>query len=167
MRRVLTISIDFTNDPEVSCATDRNQAYTQEDKADEREKIHFCDVAFELPLAASDIDCGSLDTYPSEKMDTFSRVALHEMLHYSTVGPPSLVGGQIVDQKNEDGKYAYGPVRAYGLNDRDQDEQPEKAESNADSYAWMALDGWISYSCSPDENWDSHFPDAPPLYKDY
>lgn len=102
-------------------------------------------------------------------MDAFSQVALHETLHYSTVGPPSKLGEQIVDQQNEDDEVAYVPERAHGLNDPDQDGQPGKAETNADNYAWMALDAWVSYNCSPDKDkqdaWDSYFPDDPPDYR--
>jgi hypothetical protein len=132
------------------------------------EKIHFCDVAYDRPTSGPDIDCGSLDTYPSTKMDTFSRIVLHETLHYSSVGPGSELGEQIVDHQNEDGGAAYDPERAHGLNDPEQDNQPGKAEANADNYAWMALDSWISYQCTPDdekEAWDSYFPDDPPNYR--
>lgn len=97
-------------------------------------------------------------------MDTFSRVVLHETLHYSTVGPPSLLNANIVDAMNEDGEKAYGPERAHALNDPNQDDQAGLAEVNADNYAYMALAGWVGYSCSPDDNWASYFPDVPPNY---
>ncbi|KAF5673866.1 hypothetical protein FHETE_3253 [Fusarium heterosporum] len=153
-------STDFKN----QCDTD--EAYTGPD-TDGREKIHICDETYDKPLAGPDIECGSLDKYPSLKMDTFSRVVLHETLHYSTVGPSSKLESQIVDQQNEDEQTAYGPERAHGLNDSDQDDQPEKAETNADNYAWMALSAWISSLCTPDDEqdaWDSYFPDDPPEY---
>lgn len=164
MFQSLTWLIDF-GEGDNTCAGGTTFAYTVEDENDGYEKIHFCDIAFDLPTAAPDIDCGSLDPYPSYAMDTFSRVALHETLHYSTVGPASELGNMIVDQFNLDGFKAYGPERAHGLNDPNQDDDPGRADSNADNYAFMALDGWISYNCQPDENWASFFPDAPPNYR--
>ncbi|KAK5994168.1 hypothetical protein PT974_07610 [Cladobotryum mycophilum] len=152
-----------------SCSDEGTLAYTSKDEdGDQGEKIHFCDIAFDRPTSGPDINCGRLDKYPSTKMDTFSRVALHETLHYSTVGPPSKLGEQIVDQQNDDGVAAYDPERAHGLNDIEQDNQSEKAEANVDNYAWMALDAWISYNCSPEDHkqdaWNSYFPDDPPKY---
>lgn len=142
-------------------------AYTQVDEnGDKLEKIHFCDSAYDRPTAGPDVDCNSLDKYPSTKMDTFSRIVLHETLHYSTVGPESDLGDMIVDQKNDDDEYAYGPERAHGLNAEDQDNQPGKAENNADNYAWMSITGWVGYICTndPEKPWDEYFPDDPPKY---
>ncbi|RBR27125.1 uncharacterized protein FIESC28_00069 [Fusarium coffeatum] len=148
------------------CDGKETEAYTDTD-TDKREKIHFCDLGYDKPIGGGDIQCSSLDKYPSIKIDTFSRVALHETLHYSTVGPASKLDSQIVDQKNRDGDYAYGPERAHGLNDPDQDGQPGKAESNADNYAWMAVTSWVSYLCTPEDEqdaWDSYFSEDPPEY---
>lgn len=114
-----------------------------------------------------DVDCGALDAYPSEKIDSFQRVVLHEMTHHSLVGPETSAG-QIVDAQNNDGKGAYGPERTHGLVDADQDDQPGKAESNADSYAWTALDAWISRHCSPDAtgtDWADYFTEDPLDYE--
>lgn len=136
-----------------------------DEDGDELEKIHFCDIAYERPTAGIDIDCGSLDNYPSTKIDTFSRIVLHETLHYSTVGPPSSLGEQIVDQRNDDGEPAYDPERCHGLNDPEQDDQPGKAEANADNYAWMSIDGWVSYNCAENKDeWDTFFTEDPPNY---
>lgn len=134
---------------------------------DGREKIHFCDDSYDRPLGGVDIDCNSLDNWPSGRIDTFSRLALHETLHYRTIGEDSLLGGQIVDQLNNDDEVAYGPRRAHGLNDPDQDGQPGKAESNADNYAYMSIAGWVGYICSPEdekEYWDRYFSEEPPDY---
>ncbi|OBS24203.1 hypothetical protein FPOA_04750 [Fusarium poae] len=151
-----------------SCNNEGTLAYTVVDQdGDEREKIHFCDIAYEKKVHAADIDCGSLDKYPSTKMDTFSRVALHETLHYSTIGPKSTLGEQIVDQLNEDDKPAYDPERAHGLNDPKQDNQPGKSEINADNYAWMSLDAIISSRCietTDREPWHKFFTASPPKY---
>jgi hypothetical protein len=120
-------------------------------------------------------------------MDTFSRVALHEMTHMSTVGPPIIRN----DEEGEDGQIrdvpltapddsdgddsddepfefpAYGPVNAHALVDEAQDDyfNPYKAETNADSYAWMALDALVSRHCATDtsgNNWVNFFTESPP-----
>lgn len=139
-----------------------------DEAGDQLEKIHFCDTGYDRPTSALDLDCSTLDSYPSDKMDTFARLALHETLHYKTIGEDSQLGAQIIDQKNEDGEYTYGVIRAHGLNDPDQDDQPAKAELNADNYAYMSLAGWVGFTCSPEEDkedyWDSYFPDDPPEY---
>lgn len=112
------------------------------------------------------------------------------MTHYSTVGPASTLAEQIVDQVNDDGNPAYGIDRAFGLIDEDQDNQPGKAESNADNYAWvsqtrehctimetladppcpyryMAQLAWVSYTCSGDQDtYDTFFPLTPDDYED-
>lgn len=98
-------------------------------------------------------------------MDTFSRVALHEMMHYSSVGPPSTLGEQIQDVFNVDRKVAYDPPRVHGLVDKNQDNNPALTEINADSYAWMALDTWVSMTCSNDQaTYDQFFEQNPPAY---
>ena len=153
------------------CDNEGTWAYTDTD-TDDREKIHFCDMAFDLPTSGPDIVCTNLDTFPSEKMDTFSRVALHEMLHYKAVGTGSSLGAQIIDTTNYDGEVAYGTERAHGLVDDDQDGTNEKgglakADINADNYAYMALTAWVGYNCSPEdekEAYDTYFPDEPPHY---
>ncbi|KAM5354927.1 hypothetical protein ACJ41O_001573 [Fusarium nematophilum] len=169
VKTMVVDNADFGESSGNSCDEEGTLAYTATDEDfDQREKIHFCDIAYDRPASGPAIDCGSLDSYPSTKMDTFSRVVLHETLHYSSVGPDSKLGEQIVDQQNDDGIVAYDPERAHGLNDPDQDNQPGKAESNADNYAWMSLDSWISYLCTAEdeqEAWDSYFPDDPPDYE--
>jgi hypothetical protein len=160
-------SIDFGNEVDGSCTVDGTLAYTLKDEVDELEKIHFCDDVFKLPLGGPDIDCNSLDKFPSTKMDTFSRVVLHETLHYSSVGPVSELGEHIIDHQNADGEVAYGPGRAHGLQDPEQDDEPGKSENNADNYAWMALSAWIGTNCQPDDKkdqYDTYFPEAPPRY---
>ncbi|CEJ88856.1 hypothetical protein VHEMI04882 [[Torrubiella] hemipterigena] len=155
---------DFGNEDDGSCTVKGTQGYTLKDGGDGLEKIHFGDGVFDMPLAGN-VDCGSLDKYPSEKMDTFSRVVLHEMLHYSTVGLQSQLGDQLVDQKKNDGNYAYGHARAHGLQDPGQDDQPGKSEINADNFAYMALSTWVGYFCLPEDKKDqygTYFPDAPP-----
>jgi hypothetical protein len=148
------------------CSDEDTLAYTDTDPLDDREKIHFCPQSWAYPSAA-DVDCGALDPYPSTKMDSFSRIALHEMLHYSTVGPATSLGDTIGDVKNEDGLYAYEPPRTHGLIDENQDDQPGLPEGNADSYAWMSLDSWISLTCATDRtgnNWATFFTENPPNY---
>jgi len=99
-------------------------------------------------------------------MDSFSRIALHEMVHYSTMGPAHGLEEQIIDAKNADGEYAYEPERCHGLVDEDQDDQPGLAEINADSYAWLGLDAWISRKCAADPNeWEGYFTQDPPDYE--
>ncbi|KAJ7915390.1 hypothetical protein B0H13DRAFT_1610500 [Mycena leptocephala] len=156
---------DFSED--IPCTED-TFAYTDTDPVDDREKIHFCDRAFALPSIAS-VDCNRLDPYPSDLMDTFSRVVLHEMMHYSSVGPESELQCPIIDVKNNDLNYAYGPSRVHGLIDPDQDGQSGKPEINADSYAWMSLDAWISRKCTAakgEEDWVSYFTGDLPPYTD-
>lgn len=79
--------------------------------------------------------CGSQGDRPTEMIDSITRVAVHEMTHYSTVGPASTLADRIVDQLNDDNEVAYGINRAFGLNTEGQDNQPGKAEANADNYA--------------------------------
>lgn len=101
-------------------------------------------------------------------MDSFSRIALHEMTHYSSVGPATSLEEQIIDVKNSDGELAYDPPRVHGLVDPEQDDQLAFPEINADSYAWMSLDAWISRKCSPDSSgndWASFFTENPPPYE--
>ena len=101
-------------------------------------------------------------------MDAFSRIALHEMTHYSSVGPQTSLAQQIKDVTNEDGQPAYDPPRVHGLVDPAQDDNPAVTEINADSYAWMSLDAWISDKCSTDDsgnNWASYFTQDPPPYE--
>ncbi|CAF9934268.1 MAG: hypothetical protein HETSPECPRED_009165 [Heterodermia speciosa] len=160
---------DFAaNDPdEADCTDEGSLAYTLTDQLDNREKIHFCDPSWTRGSAA-DVDCGSLDPFPSTKMDSFSRIALHEMTHYSSVGPQTSLAQQIVDTNNADGEKAYDPPRVHGLLDPEQDDNPAVTEINADSYAWMSLDAWISRKCAADpsgDNWASFFTQDPPAYE--
>lgn len=140
-------------------------AYTLTDDLDSREKIHFCDPSWTRG-SADDVDCASLDPFPSTKMDSFSRIALHEMTHYSSVGPKTSLADQIIDVKNADGQPTYDPPRVHGLLQQ-QDDQLSFPEINADSYAWMSLDAWISRKCaadSSDNNWALFFTQDPPPY---
>ncbi|KAF1942532.1 hypothetical protein EJ02DRAFT_422117 [Clathrospora elynae] len=162
-------NLDFgANNPgEDDCTDEGTLAYTLRDaNENEREKIHFCDPAWTRP-SLENVDCGSLDPFPSTKMDTFSRIALHEMMHYSSVGPPSSLGEQIKDGVNADNERAYGPDRTHGLIAEEQDDDPFGAVQNADSYAWMALDTYASYKCAADQsdnNWATFFTQNPPDY---
>ncbi|KAF2228667.1 hypothetical protein EV356DRAFT_495133 [Viridothelium virens] len=162
-------NLDFgANDGDgTNCAEEGTLAYTLTDQLDKREKIHFCDPSWTRG-SAGDVDCASLDPYPSTKMDSFSRIALHEMMHYSSVGPQTSLKEQIVDVKNEDLQPAYDPPRVHGLLDPAQDDNPAPTEINADSYAWMSLDAWISRKCSKDaegNDWASFFTQNPPPYE--
>jgi hypothetical protein len=109
-------------------------------------------------------------------MDTFSRIALHEMMHMSTVGPP-IIGdedsdGQIRDislNDPDDGSPfgAYGPINTHALADKAQDDyfNPALTEENADSYAWMALDALVSRHCAANtqgDDWQNFFTKNPP-----
>ena len=101
-------------------------------------------------------------------MDAFSRIALHEMTHYSSVGPKTSLAQQIKDVKNGDDELAYDPPRVHGLLDPNQDDNPVVTEINADSYGWMSLDAWISRKCAADandNNWASYFTQNPPAYE--
>lgn len=101
-------------------------------------------------------------------MDLFSRVVLHEMIHYSSVGPGTSLAAQIKDVINADDERAYDPSRLHGLVDPEQDDNPAIAEINADSYAWMSLDAWTSRNCagySDGNNWASFFTQNPPPYE--
>ncbi|ERF76598.1 hypothetical protein EPUS_09184 [Endocarpon pusillum Z07020] len=162
-------NLDFAADDsnEADCNDEGTLAYTLTDRLDSREKIHFCDPSWTRGKA-DDVDCASLDPFPSTKMDSFSRIALHEMLHYSSVGPETSLAQQIIDVKNEDGEPAYDPPRVHGLIDPEQDENPAMPEINADSYAWMSLDAGISFKCMRDwgnSDWASFFSQNPPPYE--
>ncbi|KAI9663191.1 MAG: hypothetical protein M1821_008239 [Bathelium mastoideum] len=161
-------NLDFgaNNAGEADCTDEGTLAYTLTDEVDDREKMHFCDLSWTRG-SASDVDCASLDAYPSTKMDSFSRIALHEMMHYSSVGPQTSLAAQIGDSKNADSQPAYDPPRVHGLLDPAQDDNPVLTERNADSYAWMSLDAWISRNCAPDaggNDWASFFTQNPPPY---
>lgn len=99
-----------------SC-TEGTLAYTAFDDGEDEdglEKIHFCNIAYHIVQFEEVVaDCAALDAYPNEKMDTFSRIALHEMIHYSTVGPP-IIG----DDDDDDGQ-----IKDVTLTDSDNDEQ--------------------------------------------
>ncbi|KAI4166941.1 MAG: hypothetical protein LQ343_007613 [Gyalolechia ehrenbergii] len=158
---------DFAPDDGPGCTDEGTLAYTLNDEQDSREKIHFCDPSWTRG-SAGDVGCASLDPFPSTKMDSFSRIALHEMTHYSSVGPQTSLGQQIKDVKNADDEGAYDPPRVHGLLDPDQDDNPVPTEINADSYAWMSLDAWISRKCAEDasgNNWASFFTQDPPPYE--
>jgi len=87
------------------------------------------------------------------------------MMHYSSVGPASSLGLEIVDVFNADGEPAYEPSRAHGLIDENQDNQPGFPEINADSYAWMSIDAFMSQNCIEDiNNWPAFFTENPPPY---
>jgi hypothetical protein len=128
------------------CTDEGTLAYTLVDSVDQRQKIHFCDLSWTLPATAGAVvaDYSVLDPCPSGKMDAFTRVALYEITHYFTVGPATSLGQQIQDVANADNAPAYNPERAHGLVDIEQDNNPVLSETNAESYAWMALDAWVS-----------------------
>ncbi|RBR25409.1 uncharacterized protein FIESC28_01846 [Fusarium coffeatum] len=152
---------DFSQD--FSCDDEGELAYTDDDEADGLQKIHFCPIAYEKPNLES-IDCGALDSFPSEKMDTFSRVVLHEITHGENVGPESELSAQIKDIENDDEGTAYGINRAHAL----VREKIGQEVYNADNYAYMSLDAWVSWDCTPADNrdaWASFFPDPPPDYE--
>ncbi|KAL8720626.1 MAG: hypothetical protein Q9181_007880 [Wetmoreana brouardii] len=159
-------NLDFgANDPDAAahCSDENTLAYTDTDQLDGREKIHFCDPLWTRRMAA-DVDCDSLDPYPSSLMDSFSRIALHEMTHYSSVGPETSLGLQIRDPTMADGWPTDDPETAHAL----LDENPMVTETNADSYAWMSLDAWFSHRCAQDpigNEWQSFFTQDPPPYE--
>lgn len=166
---MLIRSADFAanNPAEADCTDEGTLAYTLTDQLDSREKIHFCDPSWTRG-SNSDVDCASLDPFPSTKMDSFSRIALHETIHYSSVGPKTSLAQLIRDTVNADLKSAYDPPRVHGLLDPEQDENPGLTEINADSYAWMSLDAWISRKCAADSSkkkWASFFTQNPPPYE--
>ncbi|KAI9711783.1 MAG: hypothetical protein M1820_001928 [Bogoriella megaspora] len=168
VRTFVVDNVDFDKDENgASCDDEAVQAYTEIDNLDHREKIHFCNNSWKK-LKAADVKCSSLKHYPSRRMETFSLIVLHEMTHYSSVGPKTSLGREIVDEENKDGKDAYYPRRVHGLLAKDQDDRPEKTVTNADSYAWMSLDAWISHLCSGswiDNQWASYFTQNPPAYE--
>lgn len=118
-----------------TCESGDTYGYTDTDTLDDREKIHFCDLTWDKPVSFDTSTCDSQGERPTEMIDDITRIVVHEMTHYSTVGPASTLAEQIVDQTNDDGVAAYGIERAFGVLDEDQDNQPGKAETNADNYA--------------------------------
>lgn len=91
-------------------------------------------------------------------------MALHEMTDYSSVGPRSALGQQIIDVTNANGYAAYDPGCCHGLIDPAQGDNPAVTEVNADSYAWMAQDAYFSFACTTDPSKPGdHFTD-PPAY---
>ncbi|EME43030.1 hypothetical protein DOTSEDRAFT_72430 [Dothistroma septosporum NZE10] len=154
-------NLDFNGD----CASDSDTlAYTDTDTLDSREKIHFCSPSWTRPNIA-DLQCANFAAYASTAMDAFSRIALHEMTHYAVIGEAG--PGQIGDAKNDDGDYAYEPERVHAL----VEENPGLCEINADSYAWMSLETWLSQYCSseadPPTGRDDtdYFTEDPPAYE--
>lgn len=83
-------------------------------------------------------------------MDTFSRIALHEMTHYTSVDPPNVDSEMIQDVQMTGGETASGTVNAHALVDKTQADyfNPALAENNADNYAWTALDALVSRNCT-------------------
>ena len=79
--------------------------------------------------------CDHLGDRPTEMMNAITRIVIHKMSHYRSIGPASTLNALIVDQWNDDGGVAYGINRAFGLNDGGEDDEPGKAENNADNYA--------------------------------
>ncbi|KAF7521258.1 hypothetical protein G7054_g12503 [Neopestalotiopsis clavispora] len=136
------------------------------DGADGLEKFHLCDTSFnDFPTLPSDNECGETLDHPDINMDSLSRLLLHEMLHYSTVGE-DIFGSRIVDVLNEDTERAYYPQRTHGLVDANQDDDAASAVTNADSYAWHATNSYFKYACNNVEepgpnggNWND-----PPAY---
>ncbi|KAI0140352.1 hypothetical protein BJ166DRAFT_116719 [Pestalotiopsis sp. NC0098] len=143
-----------------------NLGYEDTDDADGLEKFHLCDTSFnDFPTLPSDNECGETLDHPDINMDSLSRLLLHEMLHYSTVGE-DIFGSRIVDVLNQDSERAYYPQRAHGLVDPDQDDDAASAVTNADSYAWHATNSYFKYACNNVEepgpnggNWND-----PPAY---
>jgi len=89
---------------------------------------------------AGDVDCASLQPFPSTKIDAFSRIALHEITHYNSVGPATSLAQRIKDTMNEDGGSPYNLPRVHDLVDSKQDNNPVVTKMNVDSYAWISLD---------------------------
>lgn len=152
-------------------------AYTAVDKPsgdddkigyDGLEKTHFCpDVWTRKDFSKTTKNCGALGPYPSEKMDTFSRIALHEMTHYTSVDPPNVDGEMIQDVQVTGGETASGTVNAHALVDKTQADyfNPALAENNAENHAWTALDALISRHGTETPSggdWQGFFKQNPP-----
>ena len=105
-----------------------------DDDTDGLEKTHFCASAFAFP-DLNKIACGTLDAYPSARMDNLARIMLNVFVKYSTVGLVTEVYQPIVDVTNNDGLTAYYPSRTHGL--LVQDGRGSAADVNADNYAWL------------------------------
>lgn len=97
-------------------------------------------------------------------MDAFSRIVIGEMTKYSSVGPASSLASQIKDVLNADGVPAHDPPRLHGLLDPAQDANEVLTEINADSYAWMSLDAYISGRCGDLFDSSNYFTQDPPAY---
>lgn len=96
-------------------------------------------------------------------MDALSRIVIREIMHSSSVGP-TFTEGAIIDVPNADGVPAHDPGRAHGLLNPAQDDMGYRAISNADSYAWMSLDAYISGKCGQGSDWSRYFTQDPPPY---
>ncbi|KAI1772789.1 hypothetical protein F4818DRAFT_444168 [Hypoxylon cercidicola] len=122
-----------------------------DDGGDGREKFHLCDSAYEFSTLPSDNECGDLADHPDISMESLSRLILHEMLHFRSVGTP-IFNSQIRDENNDDDLRAYYPQRTHGLVDATQDnadgQSGETAVTNADSYAWHATNSYYKYACN-------------------
>ena len=58
-------------------------------------------------------------------------------------------------------------LRAHGLLDPEQDDQPTLTDLNADSYVWMSLESFISSKCVVEDNDPALFVvEDPPPYDD-
>jgi hypothetical protein len=105
-----------------------------DENGDDLEKTHFCPVAFEFPTHPDGNACNELSPYPDVNMESLSRIMVHELTHYKTVGEESEVGFGIIDAKSNDGLAAYYPSRCHAL----KTEKPDLVNINADNYAWLA-----------------------------
>lgn len=158
----LTPFADFaTSSQPDDCISAFTFAYTLTDELDNREKIHFCDNAWTRG-SANDVDCATLDPYPSTKMDAFSRIVIRQIISSTSVSQPS--ESPVTNVLNADGVPTYDPARAHGLVNPAQDAQGFLAVKNPDSYAWMSLDAFISRKCSLGSDWSGYFTQDPPPY---
>ena len=160
----LTPFADFAtkNSNPDGCISDFTTAYTLTDELDSREKIHFCDDAWTRG-SVNDVDCATLDPFPSTKIDAFSRIVIRQIISSSSVYL-TFSDSPVTDVTNADGVPADDPARAHGLVNPAQDAQGFLAVNNADSYAWMSLDAFISSKCSQGSDWSSYFTQDPPPY---
>lgn len=110
-------------------------AIDRSDDGDGLEKTHFCKHAYTFANLV-DINCSSLDDYPSGKMENLGRIMLNVFLHYSTVGSQTTEGGAIGIVENADYLPTFYPSRAHGL--IAQDNNAGECDGSAENYAWLS-----------------------------
>jgi len=101
---------------------------------------YFCGEAYSFPIQAGDITCDSLGPTLSAGMEFLGATILHEWMHNDAIGAAA-TGNNIIDYN---GPAGYGPYSTRQL----LVDAPAACITNADSFAWLALEIYWSSTCN-------------------